>query len=268
MAFWNTNDREESKPTWLNAGQKRYCVRTNRGWEVPQADGVSNLANQFEGPKALSVTGNVPLMEVLVAIPADPSITGVTASNFANRISPGSLANSGYTGNGGTGADSTNYAPYITCPFQNDSITVGGLNNTGLSHSSSTNYGLNGYGVSTLYWPSLSNGGSTGYIKVCANDVNLTNTLTLSLTATSLTAASTTGGTVRTIAFYTGANLLTTSNVPADVYEAFFGPTSTYNSNIGVIRIPWGITSGNYGMTASVFDGTVTGSSKFTVTVY
>lgn len=261
MAFWNTNDREESKPNWLNAVQKRFCVRTVRGWEVPVADGNSNLANQPEGPKTLTTTDRVPLTEVLVALPIDPSVTGLSASNWTGRVVPGI--------SGGTASsDVPNYAPYITCPFGGDSFTAGGMESAGVSHSASTNYGLNGYGVSTLYWPSVSNSGSTGYIKVVANDVNLTNTLTLSLTATSLTAASTTGGTVRTIAFYTGANLLTTSNVPADVYEAFFGPTSTYNSNIGVIRIPWGITAGNYGMTANVFDGTVTGSSKFTVTVY
>lgn len=261
MAYWNSNDREESKPTWLNPVQKRFCVRTVRGWEVPVADGNSNLANQSDGPKGLTATDRVPLTEVLVALPVDPSITGLSASNWTGR------AVAGISG-GTASSDTPNYAPYITCPFGGDSFTAGGMESAGVSHSASTNYGLNGYGVSTLYWPSLSNSGSTGYIKVVANDVNFTNSLTLSLTASSLTAASTTGGTVRTIAFYTGADLLTTSNVPADVYEAFFGPTSTYNSNIGVIRIPWGITTGNYGMTANVFDGTVTGSSKFTVTVY
>ena len=262
MAYWNTNDREESKPVWLNAAQKRFCVRTNRGWEVPVSDGNSNLANQPEGVKTLTATDRVPLTEVLVALPVDPSITGVAASNYANRLVPGI--------SGGTASsDTPNYNAYITCPFNNDSFTAGGMNNTGLSHSASVNYGLNGYGVSTLYWPSLSNGGSTGYIKICANDVNFTNTLTMSLTPTSLTAQSTTGTTVRTISFFTGSNLLNTSNVPADVYEAMFGPTSSYNSNIAVVRIPWGITTGNYGMTANVFDGTgTTATSKFTVTVY
>jgi len=261
MAFWNTNDREESKPNWLNAGQKRYCVRTVKGWEVPLADGNSNLANQFEGTTTLSATGNVPLTEVLVALPIDPSVTGLSASNWTARTVPDI--------SGGTASsDTPNYAPYITCPFGGDSYTAGGLDSAGVSHDASVRYGLNGYGVSTLYWPSVNNGGSTGYIKVCANDVNFTNSLTLSLTASSLTAASYNSGTVRTIAFYTGANLLNTSNVPADVYYEFFGATSSYNSNIGVIRIPSAITSGNYGMTANVYDGTVTGSSKFTVTVY
>jgi hypothetical protein len=257
MAFWNTNDREESKPNWLNAGQKRYCVRTVRGWEVPIADGNSNLANQFDGAKTLSVTGNVPLTEVLVALPIDPSITGLSASNWTGRQVPGI--------SGGTASsDTPNYAPYITCPFGGDSFTAGGMDSLGLSHSSSTNYGVNGYGVSTLYHNTYA-AGATSYIKVVANDVNFTNTLTLSLTG-QLTGGGT-GGT-KTIAFYTGSSLLTTSNVPADVYETFFGATSTYNNSIGVIRMPNGLTPGNYGLTANVFDGTVTGSSKFTVTTY
>lgn len=257
MAYWNSNDREESKPTWLNPVQKRFCVRTVRGWEVPVADGNSNLANQSDGPKGLTATDRVPLTEVLVALPVDPSITGLSASNWTGR------AVAGISG-GTASSDTPNYAAYITCPFQNDSITVGGLNNTGLSHSSSTNYGLDGYGVSTLYHNTYANG-ATSYIKVVANDVNFTNTLTLSLTGP-LTGGGT-GGT-KTIAFFTGSALLTTTNVPAVVYDAFFGPTSSYNNNIGVIRMPNGLTPGNYGLTANVFDGSVTGSSKFTVTTY
>ena len=49
MGFWNNNDREESKPVWLTAAQKRFCVRTNRGWETPVGNSISNLAGQFEG---------------------------------------------------------------------------------------------------------------------------------------------------------------------------------------------------------------------------
>lgn len=265
MGFWNNNDREESKPNWLTAAQKRFCVRTNRGWEVPQADGIANLANQFEGNKTLSPTGNVPMMELLVAMPNDPSNTGVTSSAFANRVSPGGSLNSGVTGTGGISGDTVGaYAPYITCPFTGDSAAVGGVSALGVSHSASVNYGLDGYGVSTLRWgaTSLGMGGGTGYIKVKGNDVNFTNTLTITL------AGSTNGFT-----FLTNKQLLTSlgvegaTGIPQAVYEAFFGPTSTYNSDIGVIILPKALTSGTYGATATISDGALTGSSRFNFTV-
>jgi hypothetical protein len=64
-----------------------------------------------------------------------------------------------------------------------------------------------------------------------------------------------------------------TTGIPSNVYIAFFGPTSTYNNDIGVIVLPAGLTTGAYGMTASVNDGTTaaspsaTGSASFKVTV-
>lgn len=273
MGFWNNNDREESKPNWLTAAQKRFCVRTNRGWEVPQADGIANLANQFEGNKTLSPTGNVPMMELLVAMPNDPSNTGVTSSAFANRVSPGGSLNSGVTGQGGIAGDTNApYAPYITCPFTGDSATVGGVSALGVSHSASVNYGLDGYGVSTLRWgaASLGMGGGTGYIKVKGNDVNFTNTLTISLVASVPT--TNLGGSTG-VNFVTNKQLLTSigvegpTGIPQAVYEAFFGPTSTYNNDIGILILPKGLTSGTYGATATISDGALTGSSRFNFTV-
>ena len=279
MPLWNNNDREDSKPLWLNAAQKRYCVRTNAGWEIPTPNAISNLGNQGEGTRRLSATGNgsnfvQPLMELIVAMPNDPAystgITSATSSAYANRAS--------ITGGNTTGlvAGLVNRSPYISAPFSGDGATSGGPNSLGLNHSETGNYGVNAYGVSTLYWGTASVGitGSTGYIKVKANDANFTDTLTLTLTAAfvNATVASTGaivnyGGPVpastRPITFVTGANLLTTAGptgIPTAVYEAFFGPTSEYNRDIGVIIIPVGLTTGAYGLTAFVNDGS-TGSS-------
>lgn len=252
MPLWKNNDREDSKPTWLTAGQKRFCVRTNAGWELPVAAGISDLNGQFEGIKNLAgATSFVPQMELLVAIPADPSVTGVTASNFANRSV---AANAG-----GTASSETAYAPYITTPFQGDSSTAGGPNSTGLSFDSDVNYGIDAYGVSTLSWNLYS--GTTGYIKVKANDANFTDSLVLSVTG-SLTGGGT-GGT-KTMVFLTGASLTAGSaagNIPVDVYTAMFGATSAYQSDIGVLVLPKGLTPGTYGLTASVYDGTAVGGT-------
>ena len=68
MAQWKNDDREESKPTWLSSPQRRQCVRTNRGWELPVGASVSNLAGQFRGQLNLG---------------------GQTAPNLARRVALG-----------------------------------------------------------------------------------------------------------------------------------------------------------------------------------
>ena len=296
MPQWNNNDREDSKPTWLNAAQKRYCVRTNAGWEIPTPNSISNLGNQGKGTKSLSATGNAsdfaqPQMELIVAMPNDPSMTGATSSAFADRPS--------ITGGNAVGLVSglVNRRPYISAPFSGDGATSGGQNSLGLSHSHTDGYGVNAYGVSTLYWGTASLGitGATGYIKVKANDANFTDTLTLSLTAAFNNVTPSAGAIInyggptgatatRPITFVTGVNLLTTAGptgIPTAVYEAFFGPTSTYNQDIGVIILPLGLTTGAYGLTAFVNDGTTganvvagmtsnagaTGTASFKITV-
>jgi len=292
MGTWNNNDREESKPTWLTAAQKRFCVRTNSGWELPVANALSNLAGQFEGTKTLGATSSYPLMELIVAMPNDPGITGVTSSVFANRIS----ITGGFTsGDLLVGQGITNYSPYITTPFNGDGATSGGNSGLGLSHSATANFGLNEFGVSSLFWgttglgltnsvPTYTNvvgtvfpAGNTGFIKVKANDVNFTQSLTLSLTG-QLTGGGPLNHTqLKNIVLSTGTSLLVNTSgptaVPTYVYEAFFGPTSSFNQDIGVIVLPAGLTTGVYGMTAFVNDGTTaatpsaTGSASFRVTV-
>ena len=324
MGFWNNNDREESKPVWLTAAQKRWCIRTNSGWEAPTQNGIANLAGQFEGSRDLSVTGAYPVMELLVAIPNDPGTTaGSTASAYADRIS----ITGGWTGGTHAGANLQDN-PYMSSPFQGDGATAGGQFGTGLSHSCTANYGLNEFGVSSLFWgivgrgltesmPGLSgvgyvgynpgggygfvsrnanltggtdgNGiygwsvtgaiipaGHTGYIKVKGNDANFIQSLTLSLTGQLTGGGPQTHAQAKSIVLATGLSLLVNSGptgVPNHVYEAFFGPTSAYNQDIGVIVLPAGLTTGVYGMTAFVNDGTTaanpsaTGSAAFRVTV-
>ena len=290
MGTWNNNDREESKPTWLTAAQKRFCVRTTAGWEVPVANALSNLAGQFEGTKTLGATSSYPQMELIVAMPNDPGITGVTSSVFANRIS----ITGGFT-SGDLLVGQANYSPYITTPFNGDGATSGGNSGLGLSHSATANFGLNEFGVSSLFWGTTGLGltnsvptytnvvgtvfptGNTGFIKVKANDVNFTQSLTLSLTGQLTGGGPLNHSQVKNIVLSTGTSLLVNTSgptaVPTYVYEAFFGPTSSFNQDIGVIVLPAGLTTGVYGMTAFVNDGTTaatpsaTGSASFRVTV-
>jgi len=266
------------------------------GWEAPTENGLANLAGQYEGPRALSITGAYPVMELLVAMPNDPvapfgrnGVTGTTNSAFADRMS----ITGGFTGTIATGATQDN--PWITTPYNGDGATSGGNSGRGLSHSHTTNYGLNEYGVSALFWGTTGLGltasipsglvsvtgasipaGNTGYIKVKANDVNFTQSLTLSLTGQITGGGPQTHAQAKTIVLCTGVSLLTDASplgptgVPPYIYEAFFGPTSSYNQDIGVIILPAGLTTGAYGLTAFVNDGTTTdatGSASFRITV-
>lgn len=272
MGHWNNNDREESKPTWLNKIEKRLCTRTFRGWEIP-------LMGSFFGYGATGYTtqnGNanngVVYTELLVTLPNDPSTTGTTSSAFANR-GGGGLTHP-FSGNGITaGSDLPNYAPYFSCPFNGDSAVAGGLAGAGVSHGSFTyvldagitpaagqgyQYGVDKYGVSSL-------GGLTGvtaYIKVVANDANFTNTLSIGLS-----------GTPNGFNLYTGqTNLLSTANVPTRVFNAFFGATSTDSGsnayrydNIAVLRVAGPTANGNKTVSLLVRDSGFTASTTFTL---
>lgn len=255
MALWNNTDREESKPTWLNASQKVRCVRTIAGWELP-LDGTSRGGQLAGVAGEASLTGTVPFMELLVAMPIDPSTTGVTSSLYAGRV----VATGGAT----SGTDSPNYRPYFTCPFSGDSATAGGVDGIGLSFENSAtgsgaaygSYAVNSYGVSTLNF----GGGQTAYIKIVANDSNLTQNLTFTERSDQF------GNSGNLVV---GANLLTTSNVPTTIYETFFGATSGVNNNIAVFRINRpGATSnsGPYSVTLRVTDSSgATADTTFAV---
>lgn len=274
MAQWKNDDRQESKPTWLSLPQNRQCVRTNRGWEIPVGGSVSSLAGQFRGQLNLGgQTATIPQWEVIVTLPNDPAfgngVTGAASAAYTARntatFAGSTFAYDNSSTTGAAGGATSGYAPYISCPFQGDSATAGGRDSTGLSHDKATNSGVNGYYVSTLNWTR----GSTGYIKVQAQSVNPTRTLTISVTGPSGGAGVQNGWD-----FYTGSTVGLTANVPTAVYEAMFGPTSAYNLDVGVIRLSTlmvgsASTARVYGLTASVNDGVngFTGTSFFQISV-
>lgn len=193
----------------------------------------------------------------------------VHANHIDNWDTNPNFTSRGVTAWAGSGLtyDVPNFTPYITCPFTGDSDSLGGIDGTGLSFTTTTagsggtlgSYGLNAYGVSTLRFP----GGQTAYIKVVANDTNFTNSLLFSELADGF---GTRGNLIQ------GSNLLTASNVPTAIYEAFFGPTSAFNNNIAVFKInAAGATSNNgpYTVRLAVWDGITaagaTGETRFTV---
>ena len=256
MGVWNNNDREESKPQFLNKTEKRHVVRTIRGWEMPLmgsqfAYGVTN----GNYGSAVGLTNAIVQTELVVCLPNDPSITGVTSSNYAYGFT-GQL--SGLT----FGADQQD-TPYFSAPFNGDGgitgvptlaqiagstgvshgfltyvsgfdtngygipwgspgATPAGLNATGPGANRGYQYGVNAYGVSTL-------GGLTGvtaYIKIQGHDTNLSQSLTIGLS-----------GTYSGMALYTGISLtggtsIASNHIPVEVYRTFFGPTGDKNGRV------------------------------------
>ena len=277
MATWKNNDREESKPTWLNKIQKRLCTRTVRGWEMPLmgsffAYGASGVST------AAAFTHNPVITELLVTMPVDDK----TSAIFTPRTGPtGSSWGQGAT----AGSDLPNYAPYFSCPFNGDSATGGAnLGDAGVSHAFFNyiatmtggafggagltpgreggigfQYGVNKYGVSSL-------GGLTGvtaYIKVVVNDANFTNTLTIGLSGTNAGCQVWTGAT----------NINDATKVPTAVATTFFGATSTDDDlipyrydNIAVLEVAGSAATGIKTINLKAQDslGGAVGASAFT----
>jgi hypothetical protein len=276
MPLWNNNDREESKPSWLNKISKRLCVRTIRGWEMPLMGSFFDYgATGYTTNNGNNTQGAV-YTELLVTMPINDSSS---AAYTARGNSGSSTWGQGVT----VGSDTPNFAPYFTCPFGSDSVTAGGVDGLGVSHNNITflpvgggswgggltpgamgavggggiQYGVNMYGVSSL-------GGLTGvtaYIKVCANDSNFTNTLTLGLS-----------GTQTGFSLYTGpVDLNDSTKVPATVFNTFFGATSTNDKvsayrydNIGVLVAAGSTANGAKVISLKVNDGP-TGTTAYTV---
>ena len=309
MPLWNNNDREESKPEFLNKTEKRHVVRTVRGWELPQMGSMFGYGVTFAGitPGGLQTLSNssttqynTVLTELIVCLPNDPSITGVTSSNYAY----------GFTGplSGLTFGSDLQDQPYFSAPFNGDGGITGVptfaqfAGSTGVSHgflqycagfdsygypvpfgspaASVVNltgpgagrgyqYGVNAYGVSTL-------GGLTGvtaYIKIQGHDTNLSQSLTIGLS-----------GTYSGMNLYTGAGLtvgstLSAGQIPFDVYRNFFGPTGDKNGrisyrqdNIAVLVIGGATATGTKTITLTVRDnsnstapyGSLTGATAAT----
>ena len=240
MALWNSNDRESSKPSWLTEEQKRVCFRTVRGWEIPLvgAGVTGSTANPFNQAYVTSSGVAVVPTELLVAMPLDPSPTGVTQTYFANRGQTQGVPGATATETSGN----PNYAPYLTIPFGGDQYRVS-------------------FGV-------------TAYIPVIASDCNTTEfgtrfafstTGATSVWNNTLLITSITAGTTAAIgsSFYQPAGV-TTASFP-------FGGWGGVTYGSAVLRINAGLTTGTHGLTASVFDsrtpGGLTGTASFTIRV-
>jgi hypothetical protein len=266
MATWNNNDREESKPTWLNKIQRRLCTRTVRGWEIPLSGACFGYgATGFVASNGSNTQGAV-YTELIVALPNDPSTAGVSPAAYTPRSGNTGSNYNGWGQGVTSGGDFPNYAPYFTCPFSGDSVTAGGVASVGVTHSSITynstsgiQYGVDKYGVSSL-------GGLTGvtaFVKVVVNDANFTNTQTIGLS-----------GTYNGFNLYTGpVDLNDGTKVPSAVFNAFFGATSTDDKqnpfrydNIGVLVVGGQTASGNMkvSLKAQDFLSGASGASAFT----
>jgi hypothetical protein len=132
MAFYGNNDNESSKPNWLTEEQKRHCIRTIRGWEIPLAGFSPTGGVNLNG--ATGGTGNHYLLrsasyigptELLVAMPLDPSPTGATQTNYAGWSVDGvgrGASHDQYRG-GTAGQDLPNNTPYFTMPASGSTIS-------------------------------------------------------------------------------------------------------------------------------------------------
>ena len=260
IPIWNQTNREESKPSHLNVVERRFTFRSNEGWVTPTqfVDGTIHGSTLI----AYGSGSSIPTTELLVTLPLDPSVAGVTNADFANLYTNSGLRTeyprrvvAGQTASGETAGN--NYSPFFTCPFNGDSATAGGPEGSGVSHGSwkdtlPTGTYLNRREVSSLHVPY----GATSYVKVLANDPNFTNNLTVSFVED-----------VDGLSGFAGSDLLDTTKVPLDVFKAFFGATAYGTNGLGVVVVGNGVTTGDHGVTAQVFDGFATGNSEFTITV-
>ena len=278
------------------------------GGATAVAGGYNYQINNFStlptvsGPRSIAVGGVFVFGDEGTVTGATATVTSVAAFIDSWVVNPLLAGYSGLSGagitmgrqmttgglSGGYEANETlNARPYFTIPFNGDSATAGGYIETGVGmsfglsltgmaftvtgavlggYTGSGYYGVNAYGGSTLSFV----GGATAYIKVIANDANLTQTQTFSLpthTVVNPQQIQVNGSTG--MAMFQGAQLVT-GEIPTGVYEAFFGPTASVNNNIAILRVPAACaTAGaSYKVTTRVVDNSaagLTGISTFTV---
>jgi hypothetical protein len=277
MALWGKNDAEGSKPSWLTEEQKRNCFRTIRGWEIPLAGASVSGDSLAANGATVSSNSGIPVLfrngnyigetELLVAMPFDPGVTGVTSSNMAGYFA--GEARGITTGKYGAtaGNDVPNFAPYFAAPVTGQSYAV-----------------------------SRGSGGFTAYIPIILGDANITD-IPQKLTNLSFTGG--TGGVTITLLTATGFTS-GTFNVPGATTAWYNQPTTligaaatgfydqatkasiTYNqyggwggitSGAGVFRlnVTSGGPTGTFAYTLFINDGRSTGgktgASTFTVVI-
>lgn len=275
MAMWGKNDSEASKPNWLTEDQKRNCIRTVRGWEIPLPGmsitgdaqiaagiGITGVSGgnlySFRSPTIIGPT------ELLVCMAFDPSPTGSTNTNAAGYgVNEARGACNWYTWGKTAGNDLPDYAPYFTTPL------------TGTSYTFTR--------------------GVTSYIPLIVVDANITdNPRGFSISITGPTAygwalrTSLTNGTFADMPMSI-TDSTTMLNQPTQLVSStptaigtftYYGQGSvgyTYNSVGGwsglttaaaALRISATGPTGSYVFTASVSNGSgLTGSSRFTIVV-
>lgn len=292
MALWNNNDLENSKPSWLTEEQKRQCIRTVRGWEIPLPGcGFTADAENIFGATSVDDTATAYLYrsrtfagqtELLVAMPFDGTTDGNKPGYHVSE-SRGQTSLFGAT----NGDDLPNYKPYFTAPV----ATVTGITGT------------------TVY----ATKGITSYIPVIASDANvtdlprffsisLTTTNSQQLTGVSLSTSFTAGtfthlynaiGVTSNATPLTGSTLTTRQNLvfnqPTTLVgmtaPAAYWDTSTAASYVvnryggwggitqgaAVLVVSPSAITGNYSLKLNCFDaratGGATGSVNFTLTI-
>jgi hypothetical protein len=252
MALWNNSDSEASKPSWLTEEQRRNCVRTVRGWEIPTVGSGSwnilgatsstgfsvGLTYQANDTSYRSSSATVP-MELLVAIPTN------RLNRTGSNQNPGYLTDfRGATQAGSTGAtfDLPNYKPYITWPVHGSTI-------------------IQPWGV-TSYFP---------IIAADANSTDNSNSLSISVTGSGLTGVAFGVNLFASMQADTQAQGATTFAYPTSATGPFarnrgFGGISA-GASVGRVT-PAAVTNWSYVITATVTDPRgLTGVSAFTLQV-
>jgi hypothetical protein len=304
MPLWNNKDSESSKPSWLTESQKRQCFRTIRGWEIPLAgQGFTNTAENIFGLTSSGTTGIpylyrspnfVGMTELLVAMPMDPSASGVTNDYLAGLPAGEKRGEvSAFNGTGGTNGiygqtasgDLPNYKPYITAPVSGITNTAPGTiiyatkgitsyipvigadaNYTDTPKAftfalgtASTSSGLTG--LSLTFGPGL----SSGTLAFLYNIIQAT-AGTLSLTGSALaTRQSLVFNQPTTVVGMTAAGSYWDPSTATSYVVNRYGGWGGITQGAAVLVVAPAAVTGNYSLRLSVFDGRASGGATGTV---
>lgn len=234
---WGSNDREQSKPSWLTPAQARNAVRTKAGWEIPLWGGFKSLSGGNTG-------SNVVPMELIVAMPIDAT----SNSDYTTRTTD----ITGGTTSRTSGVELSD-APYFTSPLTGDGPTSGGLFGSGLS-------ALSVIAATTtpqfipLYAQSANSSRLAGYGGFSFSGPFNDSGTTAGFTGWSLLPGST---------LSSNLGLTTFNYYQPRGFSGFAGITQ----GVAALKIVSGV-SGTYNTTMYVNDGSLTGSVRFSVRIF